>query len=83
MVFTKQLRDLHKKLMRYYVAYKEGEITQKEYLIRAKIIDREIEKMELSTLLGTSALEGSFLLHSPTRVHLKVSDCKIVSLPDL
>ena len=82
MIFAEQLRDLHKKLMRDYMAYKEGEITQKEYLIRANTIDREIEKMEVSTLPGTSALKGSFLLHSQKQEHSKESDCKTVSLPD-
>ena len=78
-----QLRDLYKRLMFYYLAYKEGKITQKEYLIRAKSLDREIADLEMSNLLGTSALKGSFLLHSQKQEYSKVSDCKTVSLPYL
>jgi len=80
--FTEQLRDLYKKLMCDYVAYKEGEITQKEYLLRAKFLDREIADLEMSNLLGTSALKGSFLLHSQKQEHWKESDSKTVSLSD-
>ena len=83
MIFTEQLRDLYKKLMCDYVAYKEGEITQKEYLVRAKSLDREIADLEMSTLLGTAALRGSSLLHFQKQEYSKGSDCKIVSLPDL
>ena len=82
MIFTERLRDLYKKLMCDYLAYKEGVITQKEYLIRAKFLDREIAKLEMSTLPGTSALKGSFLLHSQKQEYSKESDCKIVFLPD-
>ncbi len=82
MIFAEQLRDLHKKLMRDYMAYKEGEITQKEYLIRANTLDREIADLEMSNLLGTSALKGSFLLHSQKQEHSEESDCKTVSLSD-
>jgi len=81
-IFTEQLRDLHKKLMRDYLAYKEDEITQKEYLVRAKSLDRKIADLEMSNLLDTSVLKGSFLLHSQKQEYSKVSGCKTVSLSD-
>ncbi len=69
MTFIEELGALYKSLMCEYMAYKKGDITQKEYLLRAKPIDREIEKMEISTLRGKSALKGSSLLHFQTQEH--------------
>lgn len=69
MTFTEELGALHKKLMCEYIVYKKGDITQKEYLLRAKPIDREIEKMEMSTLRGKSALTESFLQHVLKQEH--------------
>lgn len=69
MTFTEELGALHKNLMCEYMAYKKRDITQKEYLLRAKPIDREIEEMEMSILRGKSALKGSSLLHFQTQEH--------------
>lgn len=83
MIFSEVLGILHRSLMHEYMAYKEGDITQNEYLERAKPIDRDIEKMEMSNLLGMAALRGSSLLHFQKQEYSKESDCKIVSLSDL
>jgi len=69
MTFIEELGGLQKNLMSEYVAYRKGDISKKEYLIRAKPIDREIERMEMSTLQGKSALKGSSLLHFQRQEH--------------
>lgn len=63
-IFTEQLRDLHRKLMREYITYKQGDITRKEYLIRVKPLDIEIAKLEMATLQGTLVWQESFLQHA-------------------
>jgi len=80
MIFTEKLDTLHQKLMCEYMAYKNGDISQKEYLFRAKPIDSEIEKIEMFTLQGRAALRGSSLLHFQKQVPWKASVCKTVSL---
>ena len=83
MTFAEELGVLHRSLMHEYMAYKQGKITQQEYLERAKPIDSDIMKMEMSTLPGMTALKGSFLLHFQKQEYSKESDRRIVSLSDL
>lgn len=59
----KKLLRLQKMLEEEYQRYKLGMITQKEYLVCVKPIDKEIGKIEMSTLQGIPALRGSSLLH--------------------
>lgn len=61
MIFIEELGRLYKHLMREYIAYREGDISQEEYLLRAKPIDQRIAEMEMSTLQGNFALTESFL----------------------
>ena len=60
----KTLSQLQHMLEKNYRQYKLGEMTQKEYLVRIKPIDKAIDKLEMSILQGTPVLRGSFLLHS-------------------
>jgi len=80
MTFTEKLDTLHQNLMSEYMAYKKGDISQKEYLYRAKPIDCEIEKIEMFTLQGRAALRGSSLLHFQMQVPWKASVYKPGSL---
>ncbi len=64
MTFAEELGVLHRSLMREYIAYKQGDITQKEYLIRVKPLDIEIGKLEMATLQGNLVLQESFLQHA-------------------
>ena len=75
----KTLQQLQKRLEEAYRQYKLDKITQKEYLMRIKPIDREIGKIEMSTLQGIPALRGSFLQNFQRQVPQKVSACKPVS----
>ena len=65
MVYRDELFRLKRVLMKEYISYKMGDITEKEYLIRAKPIDLAIDKLEMATLRDTLVLKGSFLLHTP------------------
>ena len=65
MVYTNELFRLKRVLMSEYLSYKGGDITEQEYLIRAKPIDLAIDKLEMATLRDTLALRGSFLPHTP------------------
>ena len=47
---TKPLKNLQKLLEENYRQYKLGEITEKEYIIKAKPIDKEIAKLEMIIL---------------------------------
>lgn len=69
MIFIEELGGLYKDLMREYIAYREGDISQVEYLLRAKPIDRKIAEMEMSTLQGNPALRESFLQHVLKQEH--------------
>lgn len=59
----KQLLQLHKMLEEEYRQYISGNITEKEYLIRVKPIDKAIDELEMSTLQDIPVLRGSSLLH--------------------
>ena len=61
--YPQQLFSLQKQLMREYISYKQGDITEEEYLIRAKPIDRGITILEMSILRDTLGLQESFLPH--------------------
>ena len=56
---------MQKILEEYYQQYMSGEITEKEYLIQIKPIDKEIGKLEMAILQDTLAWRGSFLPHTP------------------
>ena len=58
------LQQLQKMLMDEYLSYREGTISEKEYLIRAKPIDEAIDNLEMATLRGIPALRGSSLPHT-------------------
>ena len=60
MIHEKELQQLQKKLMDEYLSYREGTITEKEYLIRAKPLDEAIGKLEMATLLGTPVWREAF-----------------------
>lgn len=63
---TKALKNLQKLLEENYRQYKLGEITEKEYIIKAKPIDQAIDKIEMAILLqDTLALKESSLQHTP------------------
>lgn len=61
--YNKRLLSLQKQLMREYISYKEGDITEEEYLTRAKPIDLKISTLEMSILRDTLGLKESFLPH--------------------
>lgn len=54
---------MQKMLEENYMQYTSGEITQKEYLIRIKPIDKEIQKLELAILQDSLVLKESSLQH--------------------
>ena len=53
------LKIMHKMLEENHKLYTSRQITEKEYLIRIKPIDKEIDKLEMSTLQDSPALRGS------------------------
>lgn len=61
--YPKHLSSLQKQLMQEYISYKQGDITEKEYLFRAKPIDIEIGTLEMSILRDTLGLKEAFLPH--------------------
>ncbi len=61
---TIKLLQLHRELKKEYYLYKHGNISEKEYLDRARPIDLAIDNIEMSTLQDTLALKGSSLLLS-------------------
>jgi len=64
MLNTSNLYQLHTMLEKEYKQYKDGLISEKQYLTLIKPIDQEIDKFEMSTLQDTLALKGSSLLLS-------------------
>ncbi len=61
--YHQQLFSLQKQLMREYLYYKQGDITEEEYRIRAKPIDIGISTLEMSILRDTLGLKEAFLPH--------------------
>ena len=64
MTYVDRLLELQWDLMKEYAAYKNEEITEHEYLQRAKPIDIAIGELEMAILQDTLALKESFLLHT-------------------
>ncbi len=64
MFHTKKLQQLQQELESEYFFYRSGSISEKEYLERARPIDKAITELEMSTLQDTLALKGSSLLLS-------------------
>ena len=56
------LQNLQKKMTIYYNAYQSGDLTESEYLYHIKILDKQIDTIELSILkeyvvcLGSSSV---------------------------
>ena len=69
MYITNPLKLMQKMLEENYKQYISGEITEKEYLIRIKPIDKEIGVLEMSTLRDIPALREASLLYSQMREH--------------
>ena len=59
------LQRLQRELASHYARYREGEISEKEYLQRAKPIDNAIDTLEISTLQDNPALKESLSAHFP------------------
>ena len=59
------LRQLQKKLMDEYNAYKDGAISEKEYITRAKPLDEAIGDLEMATLRDTPVWREAFSPPSP------------------
>jgi hypothetical protein len=66
-IFSRKV--LQKKLEDNYKKYKSGNITEKEYLLRAKPIDMAIGKLEIATLQDTLVSQVTSLQHSQIREH--------------
>jgi hypothetical protein len=66
-IFSRKV--LQKKLEDNYKKYKSGNITEKEYLIRAKPIDIAIGRLEMATLQDTLVLQGTSLQHFQMQEH--------------
>ena len=64
MLNTSSLYQLHIMLEKEYKQYKDGLISEKQYLTLIKPIDQAIDNIEMSTLQNTLALKGSSLLLS-------------------
>ena len=60
------LQQLQKKLMNEYLAYKDGTISEKEYLARAKPLDEAIGDLEMATLRDTPLWREVFSQHFHT-----------------
>jgi len=64
---SSQLKFLQHKLETAYALYLSGEISEEEYLERAKPIDEKIDDLEISNLEGTLLLRGAFSILSQKR----------------
>ena len=64
---SQNLYHLHKRLELAYKWYKNGIISEEEYLAFIKPIDQAIDGLEMSTLLDSPVLRGSssLLSHMP------------------
>ena len=63
MYITNPLKLMQKMLEENYKQYTSGEITEKEYLIRIKPIDKAIGKLEMATLRDTLVSKEVSLVH--------------------
>jgi len=59
MLNTFDLHQLRKMLYMEYKQYKDGLISEKQYLALIKPIDQAIDKLEMSTLPDNPVLKGS------------------------
>lgn len=64
-----ELALLRKILMREYLLYQEGKISEKEYCIRTKPVDRAIGDIEMSILQDRLVYKVTFLQHSQKLEH--------------
>ncbi len=64
---SQNLDHLHKRLELAYKWYKNGIISEEDYLVFIKPIDQAIDSLEMSTLLDTPVCQGSSspLSHMP------------------
>ncbi len=69
MLNTFNLNQLHNMLEKEYKQYKDGFISEKQYLTLIKPIDQAIDNIEMSTLLDIPALKEAFLLYSQMQEH--------------
>ncbi len=69
MFYAKNLQQLQQKLESEYFFYRSGSISEKEYLSRARPIDKAIGKLEMATLQDTPVLQVTSLQHSLMREH--------------
>ena len=53
------LIKLYRKLENEYYIYRQGHISEKEYLDRIRPIDQAIDKLEMATLQDSPVLKGS------------------------
>ena len=56
---SEMLRDQYRLLKREYDRYSKGEITQEEYIRRARPIDETIDNLEMATLRDIPASKES------------------------
>jgi hypothetical protein len=53
----KRLRSLRKKIFEYYMHYREGQISQEDYLFKIKPIDQKIDMIELAFVRSNRIME--------------------------
>ena len=63
-MYENKLLQLRKRLMAEYLLYKHGQISQGEYCLRVKPIDKAIDECEMSTLQDILVWKESFSPHS-------------------
>jgi len=68
-MYPNKLQQLQRQLEAEYYFYRSGTISQKEYQKRAKPIDMEITKIEMSTLQDTSVWIEAFSRSTLKQVH--------------
>jgi hypothetical protein len=61
---SSKLYQLRHSLQKKYAKYRNGLLTQEEYIAEIKPIDKEIDRLEMSTLQDIPALKGSSSLLS-------------------
>ena len=71
------LQQLKEGLAYEYSLYKQGDLTQEEYCVRVKPIDRAITRLEMATLQDNDFWKEACSLHTPKPKHYRVSVCKL------
>ncbi len=69
MFYEKEREQLHNILMKEYILYKQGLISEKEYCIRVKPIDMAIGKLEMAILQDSLVWKESSLQHAQKIKH--------------